>query len=1017
MTDTPPNRKIDTFAEIAATRRTQFAKKLIEPKPPVLPRVFLPTRPHNRQAIFKPRPKIDTAAKLQRELERQRRNYARFMQAVAPKPKKTRIQLPLKQFYWRQQEQRDLKNFNRVLLGQGKWQKVDIPHYGGPLGRAVTYYRTIFSVTRSMLARGALFVCFKGADYKAHVFTNGAYIGSHEGFFAPFELEFTHLAKLGKNTLVVKVENDAICMGNNSWGADGAKFEGDKLYAATGPGYDDPRIGWHHCPPGMGIYQDVSIEARSSIHIKDVFVRPILPENRAEAWIEVSNCTIEKVHNLSLRLSVFGLNFQKTLFKNRTHQIDYAGPGVNLYRISFSVPSPRLWEPSAPWLYQANVELTGSKGRVLDTSRQHFGMRSFRIDEQSKPKGALYLNNRRIRLRGANTMGHMQQCVIKKDWKQLRDDILLAKICHMNFFRLTQRPVQPKIYDYCDRLGMMVQTDLPLFGVLRRSQFCEAVRQAGEMARLIRSHPSSIIVSYINEPFPNAQDKPHRHLTRPELEDFFVAADTAVSLENPDVVIKPVDGDYDPPAVGLPDNHCYCGWYNGHGLDLGKLHKGYWQRVKPQWHYGCGEFGAEGLDFVKTMRKHYPQDWLPDSPEDLRSWSPERIPLAQTGRFHYMWFDTQHSLEDWVRVSQEHQRWVTQLMTQAFRRDSRMNTFAIHLLIDAFPSGWMKSIMDFKRRPKPAYFAYREALAPLMVNLRTDRHKYFSGEPISLEAWICNDLTEAPTGCYLHYQLEKDSHVIFAQRRPASVPICASRFQGHIRFPAPRVKQRSQATIRLGLLDTSGTVLHDTAITIELFPTPEPVKGRQIAVIGSKGGKAAVLARELGFLPTFVAATACSKLILIDDYTRYTNRQKEIADAVKNGATVVFIQLPPGKYQIGGTNVEVQACGMSALHFVSRNTQHRLVNEFQPDDFKFWYDPDTGYVTPLLETTFTASGFNAILSSGNGKWDGDWRPTLAAAEQQHGKGMFRICQVALAGRTQTNPVAKLFALRLLELNR
>ena len=41
-------------------------------------------------------------------------------------------------------------------------------------------------------------------------------------------------------------------------------------------------------------------------------------------------------------------------------------------------------------------------------------------------------------------------------------------------------------------------------------------------------------------------------------------------------------------------------------------------------------------------------------------------------------------------------------MTEAFRRDDRMNTFAIHLFIDAFPAGWMKTIMDVERHPKPA---------------------------------------------------------------------------------------------------------------------------------------------------------------------------------------------------------------------------------------------------------------------------------------------------------------------------
>lgn len=101
------------------------------------------------------------------------------------------------------------------------------------------------------------------------------------------------------------------------------------------------------------------------------------------------------------------------------------------------------------------------------------------MDQVNVPKGRMYLNGHAIKLRGANTMGAFQQCVIRRDWRQLIDDILLAKITGLNYVRLTQTPVQSEIYDYCDRLGLMLQTDLPLFGQLRRSGVAEALRQAG----------------------------------------------------------------------------------------------------------------------------------------------------------------------------------------------------------------------------------------------------------------------------------------------------------------------------------------------------------------------------------------------------------------------------------------------------------------------------------------------------------------------------------------------------------
>ena len=67
-------------------------------------------------------------------------------------------------------------------------------------------------------------------------------------------------------------------------------------------------------------------------------------------------------------------------------------------------------------------------------------------------------------LRGANEMGHLQQCVMNGDFEQLIEDILIAKMCHMNYYRITQRPVQEEIYEYFDMLGMMHQCDFPLFG-------------------------------------------------------------------------------------------------------------------------------------------------------------------------------------------------------------------------------------------------------------------------------------------------------------------------------------------------------------------------------------------------------------------------------------------------------------------------------------------------------------------------------------------------------------------------
>jgi len=1006
-----PDRKKDVFADIAAQKFAAQREQLVEPQPPKLPMRNLPAGKSNPQAQFKPAEKLDTPVKLQRALEQERRRMARFMENLAPAVASVRIITPITTCDWRMETDADRRDFGATLAGAGDWQRVSLPHYGGPVGCAVALYRTTFEVTGEMLDKGSVRVCFKGVDYKAHVFMNGAFLGSHEGFFAPFEFDFTAQARLGTNVLVVKVENDSCPVaGDGSWGM---KVDGDKIYAATGPGWDDPELGWHHCPPGMGIYQAVTIEARPSLHLADIFVRPLLDEKRAELWVEVFNSGSEP-QEVKFQVSVFGQNFKGTLFRDRVFEPPQkAGPRLNRFRFVFDVPKPRIWDLDTPWLYQLQVKLQNG-----DVQFRQFGMRSFRMDESKKPYGRYFLNGREIRLRGANTMGFEQQDVMRGDFARLRDDILLARLCNMNFWRLTQRPVQSEIYEMCDKLGFMTQSDLPLFGFLPRRQFCEAIRQAEEMERLVRNHPCNIVVSYINEPFPPAWgDKTHRQCDRAELERFFAAASHAVLMVNPDRVIKPVDGDYDPPEPGLPDTHCYTCWYNGHGVELGKLNKGYWQRIKPDWFYGCGEFGAEGLDFADLMRRRYPASWLPQTREEEADWTPDRIKDAQTGRFHYMFFDTQHSLVDWVATSQLHQAWATRIMTEAFRRDSRMNSIAIHLFIDAWPSGWMKTIMDCERQPKPAFFAYRDALTPLMANIRTDRRAFTAGEKMRFEFWVCNDTQAVPAGARLRYQLEVGGKVVFAQQTGARVGKCTSTFQGFLTIPAPAVTARTRATLRLALCDRKGNVLHDTALDLTLFPAlPAATDQMRVVVIGSRNGKAARLARELGMKPVFKLSghsTGDSRLtILIDDAGRYAARHKTIETAVRAGATAVLLELPAGEHELAGDKITIESCGMGARHFVSRATGHPLVAGFEPQDFRLWHDPSADRIVPLLETCFRREGWTPILSTGNGGWKDGWGPALAVAEKHDGAGLWIISQIALAGRIATNPAAHIFAKRL-----
>ena len=616
-----------------------------------------------------------------------------------------------------------------------------------------------------------------------------------------------------------------------------------------------------------------------------------------------------------------------------------AQKGKNLYKFTIPIENHRLWEPHAPYLYQLQAELVYHDA-VTDYAKRQFGMRSFTQDTEHKPYGMFYLNGRKIRLRGANTMGFEQQDVLRRDFDRLIDDILLAKICNMNYWRLTQRPVQEEIYEYCDKLGLMTQTDLPVFGCMRRPMVCEALRQTEEMERLIRCHPCNVVISYINEPFPNAKNEPHRHLERTELEQFFAACDFIVHLHNPDRVIKHVDGDYDPPTEGMPDNHCYPMWYNGHGIDIGKLHKGYWMPVKPDWYYGCGEYGAEGLECAEVMKQYYPKEWLAEP------FDPHRIVNAQTGDLHYFFYDTPSSMEEWIEKSQTYQAFATAMMTEAFRRNREMISNAIHLFIDAWPSGWMKTIMDCDRNPKKAYFAYKNALEPIFVSLRTDRFTVTSGEAVRVEAVICNDTNRADENLCMHYEVYEEETLLLSGTSAAVLRDCDVSYVSDIVFTAPMTSDRTMLHIKAVLTDASGNVVAYNILPIEVFAP--------------------------------VTAEEHDNVVLCGPYE-------------------------PGQYELAGETVTVKACGMLPLHFASRQTGHPIVRDFREKDISYWYDAKQDMITPLLYATFTAEGFTPVVISGNKDANGAWKPAAAVGIKEYEGKYYVLSQLDL--RTE-NPAAK-----------
>ena len=920
--DNKNNPSQDFFAELA-NNHVATKKDMLKESPPMAIQVTPVALSEDHSAPEAAPVSMHTHEELKLALQQMRNDYAPFLQNLAP-------ELPAVS------QVAELTHF--VLDGK---EEITLPHYGGPLGYAVKNYETIFSLPEISTDQ-AVYLSFGGVDYIATVYVNGECAGSHEGFFSPFEFNVTRLVKPGDNTLRIQVENDYIWMGNRSGST---RTQGDKIYAATGLGYDEPVEGWHHCPPGMGIYNYVRVEIRDRLSITDVYVRPLLEEKAAEIWVELENSTYDSLA-ASFDISIYGQNFPATVVEHlridpvlayikcddivftdnrQERNISYrildakaaaadpsitsyspmvAMKGKNIYKIRIPMGDFRLWSPEKPYLYQAQVSVFVDE-KLCDNAVQQFGMRSFTQDTDNIPKGRLFLNGQKIKLRGANTMGFEQQDVLRKDFDQLIDDILLAKICNMNFWRFTQRPVQDEIYTYCDRLGLMTQTDLPLFCCMRRTKLAELVRQAEEMTKLVRKHPCNVMLTYINEPQPDYTfSAPHRHFERAEMDIAFEVLDHAIGLMAPEAVIKHVDGDYNPPTKNsIQDVHTYTLWYNCHEIEYGRLHRGYWVDYDTEWCCGCGEYGVEALDPVDLMKRRYPKEWLSEP------FHPNNIPRSQVGRAHRDFYEQPTSIEDWVEQSQIHQAFGTKDMTEAFRRKPEMVTTAIHLFIDAWPSGWMKTIMDCERTPKKAFFAYRDALTPVLVSLRSDRFTYYSGEKISIESYLCNDTNREDSNCRIIFELyNSKGEKLQSGSAHGAFKNCDVTYVANAEFEISEVCDREKFTLKAIAYDGQGEFLSSNEFSFEVFEDVEIPKNDNVVIIN----------------PTV------------------------------------------GEHTIAGETVTVSSFPWDqGRHFVSAYTGHKAVKEFRKNDFRFWYSKEDDKISPLTDYTFRAEGFTPILTQRN----------------------------------------------------
>lgn len=911
-----------------------------------------------------PEPKIFTKSEQYKSftegVEKLKSRYRPFLAELAPENSYPVFRQRLDKMDFRFETTADQADFSIPLTGQGSWEELTLPDYRGPEGRWTAYYRTVFRVEGNTAKR--LFLKFNGVDYIATVYLNGRCIGRHEGFFSPFGFEVTDtIHRERDNVLLIQVENEI-----PTTGIDYTELDGDKIYAATGLGWDGPEDGWHHCPAGAGIWNDVWLEGRDSVCISDLFVLPVLSENKISVAVSVDSAFAVNVP-VSLELTLYPRNFKAAPQYRNVDPSGKAKFGENIYRLDMTVEDYRIWQPEEPWMYLLRVDLK-IDGKLFDSRDVSFGMREVYMIAEGEERGEYVLNGEKLRLRGANEMGHISRHAMYKNEEGIFTDLMIAKYANLNFMRFTQRPMDALTYDVCDRVGMLNQCDFPLFGAPRDCLYCEGLRQVEEMERLIRNHPSVIAISYCNERSPlNGSPVEHRKMPKEDLENWFAAADLLVEKCHPGRIVKHVEGDYEPPTgQGIPDFHCYNMWYTNHMVTLGKLYQGYLPPVASDWKVQCGEYGTEGLDNLAVMESRYPAEWMEKDEEG--HWYPDRIVKAQTNSMHGDWYEEQDMVEDWIRESQKHQAFATRIMTDAFRRRGDILTgTAVHLLIDAWPAGWSKALVGVDRVPKPAYYELKRSYEPLRLSLRCDRWSAYEEDVLPVELWLLNDFPrEAQVEAVLTLR-DKEGNVFRSLEAEAEIDGSTAACVGIGEFVLPETERKRTLYID-AVLRCKGQDLYTERMAVAVYPKAERkkkdtvVSGKydmpegSMAALG-KHASAVLEAADISFEE--YSPDKSYDAFVVSNAALWEEHRETIEKNVRNGARLLLLKPEKsggtsetiekregteadettetyGRYWAAGN--EYRFVDMNGVYFAARSSEEHETACFDAEELSYWYN-------------------------------------------------------------------------------
>lgn len=319
----------------------------------------------------------------------------------------------------------------------------------------------------------------EGAAHKATLFVNGKEMYTHKCGYTAFEVDITNEVKLGSASMPAGESPVVTIILDTRESLNQPPFGNVVDYMTYG-----------------GLYRDVWLDIRPQVYINRIYHNytedsadgvngKIADDNSLESKIviggdakevditqAIKDASGKEVASLSMRAKVRdGIEGREAVIKMPVQVIE-------------------KWSPDKPVLYRVNTVITPTDGSESDKHSEIVGFRKVEWKEDG-----FYLNDEKIKIRGINRhqsypyVGYAMPESIQKE-----DAFIIKKELGMNAVRTSHYPQSKHFIEECDRLGILVFTEIPGWQYIGDDEWKDqAVQNTKDMVIQYRNHPSVIL--------------------------------------------------------------------------------------------------------------------------------------------------------------------------------------------------------------------------------------------------------------------------------------------------------------------------------------------------------------------------------------------------------------------------------------------------------------------------------------------------------------------------------------------